>query len=81
MTKLAPHGGCNWRGCEECFPAWSRKRTMLILSTPGYPDSTVEIVEWSIPHEIPIDGYTKVKNVYGFVMVVPSSRLTERRIS
>ncbi len=20
MTRLAPHGGCNWRGCQECFP-------------------------------------------------------------
>jgi hypothetical protein len=18
--KLAPHGGCNWSGCSECFP-------------------------------------------------------------
>ena len=20
VTRLAPHGGCNWTGCEECFP-------------------------------------------------------------
>lgn len=20
MTELAPHGGCNWKGCRECFP-------------------------------------------------------------
>ena len=20
MTKLAPHGGCNWTSCRECFP-------------------------------------------------------------
>ncbi|OFW55829.1 MAG: hypothetical protein A2Y75_05280 [Candidatus Solincola sediminis] len=20
MTDLAPHGGCNWTGCRECFP-------------------------------------------------------------
>lgn len=24
MGRLAPHGGCNWEGCEECFPAWSK---------------------------------------------------------
>lgn len=18
--RIAPHGGCNWQGCEECFP-------------------------------------------------------------
>lgn len=21
VTPLAPHGGCNWEGCKECFPA------------------------------------------------------------
>lgn len=20
VTALAPHGGCNWKGCRECFP-------------------------------------------------------------
>jgi len=20
MTELAPHGGCNWSGCQVCFP-------------------------------------------------------------
>lgn len=21
--RLAPHGGCNWKGCRECFPRMS----------------------------------------------------------
>lgn len=28
--KLAPHGGCNWVGCRECFP--TPQRTTMLLS-------------------------------------------------
>lgn len=27
MTELAPHGGCNWKGCQECFPREQRSET------------------------------------------------------
>lgn len=23
-TRLAPHGGCDWKGCQECFPKESQ---------------------------------------------------------
>lgn len=27
ITRLAPHGGCNWKGCRECFPRTTTMNT------------------------------------------------------
>lgn len=37
IEKLAPHGGCNWRGCRECFPTGA-----------GYGPATSEDDRWSL---------------------------------
>lgn len=81
MTHLAPHGGCNWEGCEECFPARteSRRVTSATLSTANWVATRVTVVGWSQPFETPIPGYTKVTNTHGIVYVVENSRLTDFR--
>lgn len=30
--KLAPHGGCNWRGCRECFPEQQAQSDRVYLA-------------------------------------------------
>jgi hypothetical protein len=30
--RLAPHGGCNWRGCRECFPAEANPSVVFTVS-------------------------------------------------
>ena len=32
MNRLAPHGGCNWEGCTECFPDQKPKGMEEILN-------------------------------------------------
>lgn len=78
MTSLAPHGGCNWQGCTECFPERpdSHKVVSATLHTQGWPDIQVRISEWGT-HDSKIDGYVKVLNSYGSAYVVAESRLTD----
>lgn len=81
MTRLAPHGGCNWEGCKECFPPAeqrSTRRTFATLRNVDMPDHQVEIIGWDF-NDDSVPGYTKVKNQYGWVNVVKESRLTDHR--
>lgn len=35
IPRLAPHGGCNWKGCLECFPT-QQGTTMNKQSLPAH---------------------------------------------
>jgi hypothetical protein len=46
MTGLAPHGGCNWEGCKECFPDGPTSPVSKVTTTGVLQFRPVEGGEW-----------------------------------
>lgn len=52
-TRLAPHGGCNWQGCRECFPKGKEFVYLVVCSGrvvaafAGYEEARRQAIEWN----------------------------------